>query len=382
MLVSRLLLLEREKEDESDAASTPSSLRAKRSNKMMFTLHVLWRVRPKQQIILMVIKRILFLVAIKLFLFPIFSFAQLRWQNVDSLFKPLPASVHIYFTEEKIDSGTFKAYYLIADLKDKKLEFTVDTTLDRRLTPAKFYEKNNQPLAVVNCTFFSFATNRNLNAVIKDGKLVSYNNHSIEGRGKDTFTYRHTLGSAIGISKKRYADIAWLYTDSQSRKAYDFQYPIAALKDSVNSFGFGAVQQLTPRTDHRRNHVPLRKWKMRTAVGGGPVLVQIGQVRITNNEELKFPGKAINDKHPRTAMGYTKDGRLIILVVQGRSESSGGATLVQEAQILKDLGCWEALNLDGGGSSCLLVNGRETIKPSDKEGQRPVPAVFFIRVWP
>jgi exopolysaccharide biosynthesis protein len=382
MLVTRLLLLEREKEGESDAASTPSSLRAKRSNKMMFTLHVLWRVRPKQQIILMVIKRILFLVAIKLFLFPIFSFAQLRWQNVDSLFKPLPASVHIYFTEEKIDSGTFKAYYLIADLKDKKLEFTVDTTLDRRLTPAKFYEKNNQPLAVVNCTFFSFATNRNLNAVIKDGKLVSYNNHSIEGRGKDTFTYRHTLGSAIGISKKRYADIAWLYTDSQSRKAYDFQYPIAALKDSVNSFGFGAVQQLTPRTDHRRNHVPLRKWKMRTAVGGGPVLVQIGQVRITNNEELKFPGKAINDKHPRTAMGYTKDGRLMILVIQGRSESSGGATLVQEAQILKDLGCWEALNLDGGGSSCLLVNGRETIKPSDKEGQRPVPAVFFIRVWP
>jgi len=39
----------------------------------------------------------------------------------------------------------------------------------------------------------------------------------------------------------------------------------------------------------------------------------------------------------------------------------------------------EALNLDGGGSSCLLINGKETIKPSDKEGQRPVPAVFMIR---
>ncbi|MFN9783889.1 MAG: phosphodiester glycosidase family protein, partial [Sphingobacteriales bacterium] len=38
----------------------------------------------------------------------------------------------------------------------------------------------------------------------------------------------------------------------------------------------------------------------------------------------------------------------------------------------------EALNLDGGGSSCLLVNGRETIKPSDKTGQRPVPAVLLI----
>ncbi len=120
-------------------------------------------------------------------------------------------------------------------------------------------------------------------------------------------------------------------------------------------------------------------WKKQTAVGGGPVLLQNGEIKITNNEELKFSGKAINDKHPRTAMGYTKDNKLIILVVEGRNSYAGGASLTQEAQILKDLGCWEALNLDGGGSSCLLINGKETIKPSDKSGQRPVPAVFIIQ---
>jgi exopolysaccharide biosynthesis protein len=47
--------------------------------------------------------------------------------------------------------------------------------------------------------------------------------------------------------------------------------------------------------------------------------------------------------------------------------------------MLKEVGCIEALNLDGGGSSCLLINGKQTIDPSDKEGQRPVPAVFMIR---
>jgi exopolysaccharide biosynthesis protein len=93
---------------------------------------------------------------------------------------------------------------------------------------------------------------------------------------------------------------------------------------------------------------------------------------------MMFTGKAFNDKHPRTAMGYTKDGKLIILVVEGRNKNAGGATLIQEAQIFKDLGCWEALNLDGGGSSCMLVNGKETIKVSDALGQRPVPAVFII----
>lgn len=79
-------------------------------------------------------------------------------------------------------------------------------------------------------------------------------------------------------------------------------------------------------------------------------------------------------------MGYTTDNKLIILVIEGRNPGiAEGATLTQEAQMLKDLGCWEALNLDGGGSSCMLVNGKETIKVSDTGGQRPVPAVFLIQ---
>lgn len=119
---------------------------------------------------------------------------------------------------------------------------------------------------------------------------------------------------------------------------------------------------------------------MKTAVGGGPVLVQNGKVKITNNEELKFGGKAINDKHPRTCMGYTSDGRLIVMVIQGRFPGiAEGGTLTQQAQLLVELGCVEALNLDGGGSSCLLINGKETITPSDKEGERAVPAVFIIK---
>ena len=78
-------------------------------------------------------------------------------------------------------------------------------------------------------------------------------------------------------------------------------------------------------------------------------------------------------------MGYTADGKLIILVIEGRNVGKAeGADLVQEATILKNIGCIEALNLDGGGSSCMLINGKETIKPCDKTGQRAVPAVFII----
>lgn len=308
--------------------------------------------------------------------------AQISWVRVDSLFQPLPASVHVYKTMDPLDGKPNIAYYVIADLKDKNLLFDTDTTLNRRLTPAGFYERNQQPLVVVNSTFFSFATNQNLNLVIGKGRLLGYNIHSIPGRGKDTLTYRHVFGSALGISKQRKADIAWIFTDSSLRFPYATQWPVDFVKDSNDHIAFQLFRHQSSLWTkiHKGGTTPFfHKWKMQAAVGGGPVLIQNSEIKITNSEELKFAGKAINDKHPRTALGYTKDKKLIILVVQGRfSGEAEGADLTQLAQIMKDLGCHEALNLDGGGSSCLLVNGKETIKPSDASGQRPVPAVFMI----
>lgn len=325
---------------------------------------------------------ILFAIFILMFVQSTHTAAQMKWQQVDDLFQPLPASVHVYRSVDSLDGKPCIAYYVEADLRDRKLEFTVDTSLRRRLKPSEYFEKNNRALLVVNTTFFSFATHQNLNVVIRDKKLLGFNIHTINGRGKDTFTYRHPLGSAIGISKNRKADIAWLYTDSSLRYAYAYQAPVPAVRDSSIHFSKEAAlwairESWPPKVRVRLNFGP---WKMKTAVGGGPVLIQNGEIRITNNEEIKFAGKAIDDKHPRTAMGYTKDNKLIILVIEGRHPGKAeGASLTQEAQILKDLGCWEALNLDGGGSSCMLVNGKETIRVSDAGGQRPVPAVFMIR---
>ncbi len=307
--------------------------------------------------------------------------AQPKWVNVDEQFQPLPKNFHVYKTTDSLDGKPFIAYYAEAKLKDKNLDFTTDTTYKRRLTPKQFFEKNNNPLLVVNTTFFSFATNQNLNVVITNSKLVSYNVHTIAGRGKDTFTYRHPMGSAIGISKKRKADVAWLFTDSLQRSTYAMQQIRPVLKDSISNIDLRRMKSIIhPNPEpYAPPYFSFNKWNMKTAVGGGPVLVQKGTIKITNNEELKFTGKAIDDKHPRTCMGYTADGRLIIMVIQGRFAGiAEGATLTQQAKLLVALGCEEALNLDGGGSSCMLINGKETITPSDKEGERAVPAVFII----
>ncbi len=301
--------------------------------------------------------------------------AQSKWINIDSLYQPLPASLHIYKSSDSLDGKPNVMYYAIADLKDRNLKFTSDTSMNRRLTPLEFYNKNNDPLLVVNCSFFSFATNQNLNVVVKDGKQISYNQETQPARGKDTLTYFHSFFGALGISKKRHADVAWLYTDSSKKYPFASQNPVHFFRDSVQKVNLNYIKS---RTKSQSPSVNFSKWKMETAIGGGPVLLQHGQILITNNEERKFAGNAINDRHPRTAIGYTKGGKLIILVSEGRSESAAGMTLIQLAQTLKDLGCEEGLNLDGGGSTCLLVNGKETNSPSDKGIQRPVPSVFLI----
>jgi len=308
-----------------------------------------------------------------------FCRAQLRWTNVDADFQPLPPSVHVYKTTDSLDGKPNIAYYISADINDKNLFFTVDTTLDRRLTPSQFYKRNQKPLVVVNTTFFSFQTNQNLNTVIQEGKVVAHNK-PVAGRGKDTLMYHYTFNSVLGISKKRKADIAWIFSDSSNKKVYASQYPFRSFKHTGSNISRSGLSPFIKDTAYNPERITLRKWKMHTAVGGGPMLLQNGMVQVTNNEERMFAGNAINDKHPRTAMGYTRDNRLIILVIEGRLPGEAeGATLIQQANMLKDLNCWEALNLDGGGSSCLLVNGKETIRPSDKGKQRAVPAVFIIQ---
>ena len=309
--------------------------------------------------------------------------AQIRWVNIDLFYQPLPSSIHIYKSSDTLDGKPNVMYYAIADLKDKNLIFTADTTKNRRLTPSEFFKKNNEPLLLVNCSFFSFATNQNLNVVVKNGKILSYNEQTIFGRGVDTLTYFHPFFGAIGITRKRNADIAWVYSDSSKRFLYASQLPVAAIRDSVLNPSWNYINEMTSIVNgnyHGDNvtNSSFKKWKMKTVIGGGPVLLQNGEVNISNNQERKFAGAQINNHEPRTAIGYTKDNNLIILVCEGRSEHAAGLTLIQEARILKDLGCVEALNLDGGGSSCMLINGKETNTPSSKGIQRPIPSVFLI----
>ncbi|MGV3710725.1 MAG: phosphodiester glycosidase family protein [Gemmatimonas sp.] len=85
--------------------------------------------------------------------------------------------------------------------------------------------------------------------------------------------------------------------------------------------------------------------------------------------------------HPRTAVGFSRDSsRVYLLTVDGRSENSGGATLVQLAGLMKKLGAWDAMNFDGGGSTTMVIRDKLVNVPSDTTGERAVGnALLLIR---
>lgn len=306
-----------------------------------------------------------------------YVYAQRSWVNAASEFRKLPKGMQLFKSNDSLDGKPFFAYYAIINLNNKKRKVLVDTSDNRRLTPTQFYQKNKQPRLVVNTTFFSFATNKSLNVVIKNGEILASNNHTIAGKGKDTLTYRHVFGSAFGIDQKRKADIAWTYTEPSMKQVYAIQYPVRVVKDSNTYFPMDVAQNTVKVSATSQQE--WSPWNKIMAVGGGPVLVQNNSIHITNDEEMKFSGKAKYDLHPRTLIGYTKQNKMIVMVVEGRHPGvSDGASLLHCAELMLQLGCVEAMNLDGGGSTCMLINGKLTIYPSDKGVERPVPAVLMV----
>lgn len=108
------------------------------------------------------------------------------------------------------------------------------------------------------------------------------------------------------------------------------------------------------------------KWSdVRHIISGGPYLVKDGEVFIDMTAERL---QAIGGRNPRTAIGYTKENDLILLVADGREGSSIGLTLYELANLMKSFGCVNAINLDGGGSTVMYVNGQIVNHPPQAGG--------------
>ena len=108
------------------------------------------------------------------------------------------------------------------------------------------------------------------------------------------------------------------------------------------------------------------EWKgVKHIISGGPYLVKDGEVFVDMTAQKL---QSIGGRNPRSAIGYTADNNVILVAVDGREGSSIGMTLMELANFMKSIGCVGAINLDGGGSTVMYVNGKVVNKPQMKGG--------------
>jgi hypothetical protein len=157
---------------------------------------------------------------------------------------------------------------------------------------------------------------------------------------------------------------------------------VACSEESMARNG-GVVLSAAPATDEATQLLamapgtPMRvRWALGwddvfDVVGGGPILVQDGQIIIEPCSSCA--------RHPRTAIGWTSNGRVLLVVIDGRQARwSVGASLRELARVMQDLGAVQALNLDGGGSSTMVVEGEVVNRPSDGRQRNVTTAVLVL----
>ncbi len=123
-----------------------------------------------------------------------------------------------------------------------------------------------------------------------------------------------------------------------------------------------------------------REGKIFTLTGGLPQIVKNGINLAAFSDTLDGLSRSFTvTKHPRTGVGFSKDSTfLFFITVDGRQESSSGMSLREFANLMISQGVYQGLNLDGGGSTTMVIDGKVVNHPSDPTGERPVGSCLLV----
>lgn len=288
------------------------------------------------------------------------------WVKQAGLMNDFPVGVEVYRRTAVFQSKTMNAYCVVFDPKSTTIEFKPVLSTTNKTLSTIYSVEPGVKYAAINGGFFGTNTSYSLvkaNNIIHAVNIKSlnrpYNNVSA--------TYFPTRG-AFGITSSGAAEIAWIYHVGAGNGTI-YHYP----NPSPNELNSAPSPQ--PSVNFPAGGV---EWNVVNAIGGSPVLMKDNEINISDKEELID----INNTtaRARSAIGYTSKGNVIIVAVEGNNPAGGeGLNLRELAELMKDMGCVSALNLDGGGSTSMIINGNQTVKPSDTAGERPVISAIIIK---
>lgn len=295
-----------------------------------------------------------------------------QWTDISSEYS-MPESIRLYATSTEVTGRTVNAWYAIADMSADDLELRTFTT-SSAMKPSAVAKSDmlyGNIQIMVNGGFFG--SGQSYSYVMNQGKEEATGVKSVTrkfyGDANKTSvsrSYNVTRG-AFGVNENQEPSVKWLFGSTQW--AYDTPLP---------AFNSGPVLQPGETFPDKRH-----TWEVYSAIGGGPVILYDGRLcfdylvtkdkgnggRYIGNPELlddDIFGPSV--RPPRTAIGHTADGKIVIMVVDGRNAGgSQGVSLDELARLMKGVGCTDVLNLDGGGSTVLCATPSAKIinMPSD-----------------
>tara|TARA_R110000868_G_scaffold410693_4_gene699811 strand:- start:46105 stop:47784 length:1680 start_codon:yes stop_codon:yes gene_type:complete len=307
-------------------------------------------------------KPLLFLALINTMLLTQPSFSQdITWTDKTDLVN-LPDGIR--FFEGVRVTPALKGWYIEVDMNNVDLAL-VPYLAENGLESISNFAKRKNVYAAINGGFFggdiSYST------LIQPRHVLAQNVTALTRNSKSYPVIR----SMFGIKKNRSMSVDWIYHFGGGLdNLYRFDYPMEYTSSLSSPLP-------APTKDSGELYSDAYM-----GVGGGPILVKGDSSMVTYNEEI-FWGSGVGQSNsdPRTAAGYTNDGKAILMVIDGRQGSvSAGVSLNELAEIMISLGATEAINLDGGGSSQMVIGDSLINRPSGGTFQRSV--ATFLAVVP
>ncbi|GEM_PF-869489 len=296
----------------------------------------------------------------------------LSWTPITSINAELPTEINVYSTTSSLNGRPFSAWYAIADMSTGIIELktTLSTSPQK---PSQFIAAatNETTYVMTNAGYFGYSGSTvNSYSLAVDRTSKKSDNISTLTRG--SHSYAVTRG-AFGVSQNQTPSIKW----AVGNFAYDIPSP--------------NVEGETPQPSLSASFpAQSQNWNPYSAIGGAPVLLKDGKIvfdfttttsgkYMTNYELLQTDIFSTTARPPRTVIGSTADNKIVLFVCDGRQTHSDGATLIELEQIMKGIGCVNALNLDGGGSSAIIAGGKLLNKPSDGTERGVATVVSFVK---
>lgn len=284
---------------------------------------------------------------------------ELKWEK--QTYAGLPDDVEVYKTTSKLNDRNFNAWYAVAD--PSKVDFRVlyPETVGAKKTVASQAEAAGDCLALINGAIYG---NYNIGVIITEGKMTQQWHGEIEGCYWATNSQLYQLTRPIiGVDKDGKAGAYWVGVPQQGT----FYYYDRPQPNVVGQAKYGKVTATSP--------VPAVSWEPDYAISCGPMVLYDGLVCADNSmvDDTHYytnfecwDESGVYSAHPdRSAVGVTADGKIVLFICDGRIDASQGAYIKELGPIMKSIGCVHAMNLDGGGSTGMWLNGAGMINYKD-----------------